>query len=46
MLMKLLGWLIGIILVIWLISNPARAGVTVHNIVTGLITFATTAGSG
>jgi hypothetical protein len=47
---KVLGWLIGIIVVIviagWLFGNPAAAGSDVHNWVTGIVSFASHAGKG
>ncbi len=39
MLQKVLGWIVAILLVVWIISNPTSAGDTVHSWITGLIDF-------
>jgi hypothetical protein len=36
---RAIGILAGIVVVVWIVSNPAIAGDTVHSWVTGLITF-------
>ena len=36
---KVLGWIVAILLVVWIVSNPAAAGNTLHSWVTGIITF-------
>jgi hypothetical protein len=46
MLMKLLGFLVALILVVWFISDPHTAGHDVHNAITGLFAFLGAAGSG
>ena len=38
-LQKVLGWIVAILLVVWIVSNPAAAGNTLHSWVTGIITF-------
>jgi hypothetical protein len=39
MLMKIVGAIVALFLIIWALSDPAHAGVTVHNTIAGLITF-------
>jgi hypothetical protein len=39
MLQKIVGWIIVVLIVVWVVSNPASAGDTVHGWVTGLIDF-------
>lgn len=40
MLTKLLGWLVLVLIVVWIVKNPASAGQTVHGWASGLLTFA------
>jgi len=46
MLRKILGAIVVIIIVIWVLSDPAAAGDDVHNWTASLIAFATHAGKG
>lgn len=39
MLMRLLGVIIGIVFVIWAITSPADAGISVHHWISGLVSF-------
>lgn len=39
MISKIIGGLILLFIVIWIVGNPAGAGNTVHDLITGLITF-------
>jgi len=32
-------WIIGILIIVWILSNPVRAGVDVHNWINDIITF-------
>lgn len=36
---KVIGWIVGILLVVWIVSNPSIAGDTVRAWVDGIITF-------
>jgi hypothetical protein len=36
---KILGIAVAILAVVWIVSNPALAGDTVHGWITGVITF-------
>ena len=36
---KILGWAAVILIVVWVLSNPAGAGNTVHSWVTGTVSF-------
>jgi hypothetical protein len=36
---KILGWIVIILIVVWILSNPAGAGSTVHGWITGIISF-------
>jgi hypothetical protein len=38
-LQKVLSWIVVVLIVVWIVSNPAAAGNTVHTWVTGIITF-------
>ncbi len=39
MLQKVLGIIVAIVIVVWIVSNPASAGDTVHGWISGLVTF-------
>ena len=39
MLQKVLGILVAILIVVWIVSDPATAGNTVHDWISGIITF-------
>jgi hypothetical protein len=43
---KVVGWVIVIIIVVWVISKPSGAGTDVHNWVTDIISFFTHLASG
>lgn len=36
---KIIGWIVIILIVVWVLSNPAAAGSTVHGWITGIISF-------
>jgi hypothetical protein len=36
---KIIGWIIIILIVVWILSNPSGAGSTVHSWITGIISF-------
>lgn len=39
MITKILTWAAVILVVVWIISSPAKAGADVHNWITNLVTF-------
>ena len=39
MLGRILGIIVGVLIIVWIVSNPAAAGDTVHSWITGLFTF-------
>ncbi len=39
MLQKIVGWIIVVLIVVWIITNPSSAGDTVHGWITGIIDF-------
>lgn len=39
MLQRILGIIVAILIVVWIVSQPAVAGDTVHGWITGIITF-------
>jgi len=39
LLQKTIGILVAILIVVWIVSNPASAGDAVHSWISGLITF-------
>jgi hypothetical protein len=39
MLQKIVGWIIVVLIVVWIVSNPSSAGDTVHGWITGIIDF-------
>lgn len=38
---KIIGWVVVILIVIWIISNPTAAGTSVHNWITDIVSFFT-----
>ena len=39
MVAKIIGWVVIILIVVWVLSNPSGAGSTVHGWITGIISF-------
>ena len=39
LLQRLLGIIVAVLIVVWIVSNPAAAGDTVHGWITGIVTF-------
>ena len=39
MVSKIVGWIVIILIVVWILSNPSGAGSTVHGWITGIISF-------
>ncbi len=39
MLAKLTGWIVGILVVVWIVSAPAGAGNDVHQWISGILSF-------
>jgi uncharacterized integral membrane protein len=39
LLSRIIGIIVAILVIVWIVSNPAAAGDTVHGWITGLITF-------
>lgn len=39
MLQRILGIIVAVLIIVWIVSNPAAAGDTVHSWITGVITF-------
>ena len=39
MLQRVLGIIVAVLIIVWIVSNPASAGNTVHSWITGIITF-------
>ena len=39
LLSRIIGIIVAVLVIVWIISNPASAGDTVHGWITGLITF-------
>ncbi len=39
LLQRLLSIIVAILIIVWIVSNPAAAGNTVHSWITGIITF-------
>ena len=39
MLAKVLGWVVGILIVVWIVSTPAGSGNDVHSWVSGILSF-------
>jgi hypothetical protein len=38
-LQRVLGIIVAVLIIVWIVSNPASAGNTVHSWITGIITF-------
>ena len=36
---KIAGWVAVILIVVWIISNPAKAGASVHSWITSIVDF-------
>lgn len=39
MITKILTWVVIIVIIVWIISDPAKAGADVHNWVTDIVSF-------
>ena len=39
MLMKIIGWIVGILIVVWVVSTPGGAGNDVHSWISGILSF-------
>jgi hypothetical protein len=39
LLQRVIGIIVAILIVVWIVSNPASAGDTVHSWITGILTF-------
>ncbi len=39
MLQRVLGIIVAVLIIVWIVSNPAAAGNTVHSWITGILTF-------
>jgi len=39
LLQKVLGALVALLIIVWIVANPASAGDTVHTWITGILTF-------
>jgi hypothetical protein len=39
MVAQIIGWILVILLVVWIVSNPAAAGTTVHNWIADIFSF-------
>jgi hypothetical protein len=39
LLSKIIGIIVAVLIIVWIVSNPASAGDTVHGWISGLITF-------
>lgn len=39
LLQKVLGALVALLIIVWIVANPASAGDTVHGWITGILTF-------
>jgi hypothetical protein len=39
LLQRLLGIVVAILVIVWIVANPASAGDTVHTWITGILTF-------
>lgn len=46
MITKILTWAAIILVVVWIISNPSKAGTDVHNWITNIVTFFTSLANG
>jgi hypothetical protein len=39
LLSRIIGIMVAVLLIVWIVSNPASAGDTVHGWITGVLTF-------
>lgn len=39
MLSRIIGIIVAVLIIVWIVSNPASAGDTVHGWITGFLTF-------
>jgi uncharacterized integral membrane protein len=39
LLSKIIGIIVAVLIIVWIVSNPASAGDTVHGWISGLLTF-------
>jgi hypothetical protein len=39
LLQKVLGYIVALLIIVWIVANPASAGDTVHTWITGVLTF-------
>ena len=39
LLQKVLGYIVALLIIVWIVANPASAGDTVHTWITGVFTF-------
>jgi hypothetical protein len=39
LLQKVAGWIVAVLVIVWIISSPAAAGNAVHGWIAGIITF-------
>jgi hypothetical protein len=39
LLQKLIGALVAVVIIVWIVSNPAAAGDSVHGWISGIVTF-------
>jgi hypothetical protein len=37
--MKIIGWIVGILIVVWVVSTPSGAGNDVHSWISGILSF-------
>lgn len=43
---KIVGWIVGILIIVWIISDPSGAGADVHGWITDIISFFTSLAHG
>jgi hypothetical protein len=36
---KIVGWIVGILIIVWIVTNPAGAGNDVHAWITDIVSF-------
>jgi hypothetical protein len=36
---KAIGWIVVILLIVWIVANPARAGIDVHTWINDIVSF-------
>ena len=41
MIAKIVGWIVAIVIIVWIVSDPAKAGTDVHNWVLDIVNFFT-----